>query len=80
MTDRELQLRAAPSKEAVVKYLLGQEGATQDLIKSFVERSFLIGLGMYVFGERENLMQNSIAGSFAIEVYLLIYYSNQLKK
>ena len=79
MTDAEVHLKAAPSKEAVVRYLMGQENAAQAVIKSFVERTVLVGVGIALFGNRDHLVRNSLAASFAIEVYLLWYYNKQIK-
>ena len=79
MTEQEIQLKAAPSKEAVVRYLMGDPNAKSALIKSFFERSILIGAGMLVLGKKGSLIQNSLAASFAIELYLLLYYRKQLR-
>lgn len=73
------KLTAAPSKEAVVKFLNEEEGATQDLIVSFFARVALIGGGIYILGKgREHILRNSIAASTAIELYLLWYYRRQM--
>ncbi len=79
MTDKDIQLKAAPSKEAVVRYLRGEEGATEYLVKTFVERTVLIGVGIALLGDRENLVRNSLSASLAIELYLLWHYHRQLK-
>jgi len=80
MTDQQIHLRAAPSKEAVVRYLVGEPNATEDLITSFLERSVLIAMGIVVFGEKDNLIRNSIGASLAIELYLLWFYGKQIKR
>ena len=80
MTDQEIQLRAAPSKEAVVRYLLNEPNSTQAVIKSLLERTVLIGAGMMLFGKKGSLLRNSFGASLAIELYLLVYYQAQLKK
>ena len=75
----EVSLIAAPSKEAVVKYLLGKEGATFDVIRSFLERTILISAGISIFGNKDdNLLRNSLAASLSIEIYLLWYYRRQI--
>ena len=79
MTDQEVQLKAAPSKEAIVRYLLGEEGATEYLVKTFVERTALIGIGIALLGDRKNLVRNSLSATLAIELYLLWHYHRQLK-
>ena len=80
MNKPDKKLKAAPSKEAVVKWLNKEPNANQALIKSFIERCFLIGGGIFLLGNRKNIIRNSIAGSTAIELYLLWYYNKQLKK
>ena len=80
MNNPDKKLRAAPSKEAVVKWLNKEPNANQALIKSFIERCFLIGGGIFLLGNRKNIIRNSIAGSTAIELYLLWYYNKQLKE
>lgn len=75
------QLKAAPSKEAIVKFLNREEGATEDLIISFFNRVLLIGGGIYVLGKgRKHLWRDSIAASAAIELYLFVYYKQQLNE
>jgi len=75
-----MTLKAAPSKEAVVRYLNGEEGAGFELVKTFVERTGLIAVGIYLLGDRNNFMRNSLSASLAIELYLLWYYSQQMKE
>ena len=74
------QLKAAPSKEAIVKFLTKQPNATEDLIRSFLERTALVAAGIIVLGKPRNVLQNSLAASIAIELYLLWFYNKQLKK
>lgn len=40
---------------------------------SVVGRAGIIGAGLYVFGEREHLVRNSLAGSLAVETFVLAY-------
>jgi hypothetical protein len=77
MTDQEVQLRAAPSKEAIVRYLMGEPKASQAVLKSFLERSLLIGAGILVLGKSDHVIRNSLAASLAIELYLLRFYGRQ---
>ena len=80
MNNLDKKLRAAPSKEAVVMWLNKEPNANQALIRSFVERCFLIGGGIFLLGNRKHIVRNSIAASTAIELYLMWYYNEQLKK
>lgn len=80
MNHLDKKLQSAPSKEAVVMWLNKEPNANQALIRSFVERCFLIGGGIFLLGNRKNIVRNSIAASTAIELYLLWYYNKQLKE
>ena len=79
MNPLDNQLKAAPSKEAAVKFLTKQPNATQELVESFLKRTALIGAGILVLGNSKGIVKNSVAASIAIEAYLLWYYNNQLK-
>ena len=80
VNELDKKLKAAPSKEAVVRWLNKEPDAGQAIVKSFIERCFLIGGGIFLLGNRKNIVRNAIAGSTAIELYLLWYYNEQLKK
>jgi len=80
MNDLDKKLKAAPSKEAIVRWLNKEPDANQALVRSFIERCFLIGGGIFLLGNRKHIIRNSIAASTAIELYLMWYYNEQLKK
>ena len=71
-------IKAAPSKEAIVRYLNREPGALKDVLGTFAGRAVLIGLGIGILGNRNHIVKNSISASLAIELYLLWYYSKQL--
>ena len=73
-------LKAAPSKEAIVKFLNKEENAIKDVLVTMGTRSLLIAAGIALLGNRDHIIRNSIAGSVAIEGYLFWYYSAQMKK
>ena len=75
-----MELKAAPSKEAVVRFLRKEPDSFQALLRTFVERTVLIGSGIALLGNKEDLVKNSLAASLSIEIYLLWYYSQQLEK
>ena len=79
MTDQEVQLRAAPSKEAIVRYLMGEPKASQAVVQTFLARSLLIGMGILVLGNGDHVIRNSLAASLAIELYLIRFYGKQLR-
>ena len=80
MNDLNTKLRAAPSKEAIVMWLNKEPNAKQALIKSFAERSLLIAGGIFLLGNRKNIIRNSLAASTAVELYLLWFYNKQLQE
>lgn len=73
-------LKVASSKEAAIRLLNKEPGSLKDVLVSMGERTLLIGAGIAILGNRDNILRNSIAGSIAIEAYLLWYYSQQMKK
>jgi hypothetical protein len=80
MNNTDPMIKVASSKEAAIRFLRGEPGALPKVLWSLVERTALIGAGIYVLGSRENLLKNSIAGSVAIEAYLLWYYGKQMRE
>ena len=74
-----MQLTPAPSKEAAVQFLYKTPGSTQTMVRSLLKRSVLIGLGIYAFGNTQDIVRNSVGGSIVIELYLLWYYGKQIK-
>ena len=73
------RLKAAPSKEAVVKFLNKEPNGGKEMISSFLLRSVLIVMGILAVGDSKNIVRNSLASSLAIQVYLLWFYNQQLK-
>ena len=73
-------LKVASSKEAAIRLLNKEPGSLKDVLVSMGERTLLIGAGIAILGNRDKILRNSIAGSIAIEAYLLWYYSQQMKK
>jgi len=73
-------LKAAPSKEAIVKFLNKEKNAIQDVVVTMGARSLLIAAGIALLGSRDHVIRNSIAGSVAIEAYLFWHYSQQMKE
>lgn len=71
-------IKAAPSKEAIVRYLNKEPDAWKEVLKTFANRSILIALGIGILGNPKHIIKNSISASLAIELYLLWYYSKQL--
>ena len=76
----EIKLRAAPSKEAIVKLLRNEPNGFRDVLLTLVGRSVLIAAGIRLFGEKDKLWKNSFAAALTIELYLLWHYSRQLEK
>lgn len=60
-----------PSYEAACDLYRGDEGAIWAVGLGLLSRAIIIGLGLYVAGERENLVRNALAGSIAVELFVL---------
>jgi hypothetical protein len=60
-----------PSERAAVAFW--EQGDVLGVAKTLVQRSALLAGGMYLAGEREHLLRNALAGSLAIEAFVLLY-------
>ena len=63
-----------PSQQAVASWFAGEKGALLKIGKTFALRSVLIGSAIYVFGDRKNLVKNSLVASGSIEAFLIYWY------
>lgn len=68
-----------PSAVAAESFLQGKPGGLLAVLESVVWRSAIIGAGMYVAGGRERLLRNAVAGSLAVEVFVLWRVRSRLK-
>ncbi len=62
-----------PSSDSAYQLLQGDPNAIWLMLRDFVGRSALVGSGMYLAGEREHLVRNSLAGGAAIEFFVVLY-------
>lgn len=63
-----------PSGESASDFLEGKSGSTARLALHYVGRAALIGVGLAVVGARgKELVKLSLAGSAAIEAFVLAY-------
>ncbi len=60
-----------PSSETAYQVVRGEGMGFVKLVRDLTVRAGLIGVGMFVAGEREHLIRNSLAGSAGIEVFVL---------
>ena len=62
-----------PSSDAAGDLVLGKPGALATVAATTAARAVLIGLGLYLVGEREphRLIRNALGGSLAIEAFVL---------
>ena len=61
-----------PSASAARAFVRG-EASFMPVIGTTVLRAMLIGVGMYVVGERRNIVRNAMAGATAIEVFVMLW-------
>lgn len=65
---------ALPSGESASDFIEDKPGSTLRLTMHFLGRAALLGTGLYVAGARnKDLVKYSLAGSAAIEVFVLMY-------
>lgn len=74
-----------PSAESAYSFLKGEEGASVRLIKDLLGRSAIIYLGMQagrIAGVKipDNAFALSLLGASAIELFVLVHISNEIKK
>jgi len=74
-----------PSAESAYSFLKGEEGASARLIKDLLGRSAIIYIGMQagrIVGMKvpDNALTLSLLGASAIELFVLIHISNEIKK
>lgn len=62
-----------PSAGSAAALVRGEAEALPLVLLHALVRAALIGVGLAVVGEREHLVRNAIAGSAAIEVFVLGY-------
>ena len=70
-----------PSQQAIVEFY--QNGETENLVKTFLGRSLVIGSALFLFGKNENnksLVRNSLVASASIEAFLFYWYEMKHKK
>lgn len=60
-----------PSSECAFELVQGNWGALPQCVLTTLGRAVLIGAGMAVLGERQNLVRNSLGGALGIECFVL---------
>jgi hypothetical protein len=74
MSMADVTHRPMPTYSAACRaFVEGEPGALWEVGLGVLSRAAFIGLGMYAFGERENLVRNAIAGSIGVEVFVIGY-------
>lgn len=68
-----------PSADSAASLVRGERNALPRVIVHTLGRSAVIGIGLAIAGQRENLIRNAQAGGIAIEVFVLAYqYSKRI--
>lgn len=60
-----------PSSEAAMRLVQGDPSASIAVVTTSLLRAGLIGVGLFLAGEREHLLRNSLAAAGAIETFVL---------
>jgi hypothetical protein len=68
-----------PSVRAAEAYWLDEPGATANVITSTLLRAGLIGVGLFLVGQRKGLVRGGLGGALAIEAFVLWSVHRQLK-
>lgn len=64
-----------PSARSANRLVNGDPWAIFAVVRDVLFRAVLIGAGMWLVGARDNLTMNAIAGSVAIETFVIGYLS-----
>lgn len=62
-----------PSSDSAYLFCIGDPRAPWLMLRDWIGRSALVGVGMFLAGEREHLIRNSLAGGAAIEVFVVAW-------
>jgi hypothetical protein len=62
-----------PSEIAARALIRGEAGGLGSVVYWTLLRAGLIGAGLYVAGERQNLTRNALAGALAVEIGVLFF-------
>ena len=62
-----------PSSDSAFQLLQGDPNAIWLIARDWIGRSALVGTGMWLAGERDHLIRNSLAGGASIEVFVMLY-------
>lgn len=68
-----------PSVVAAENFLRGKPGGFLAILSSALGRAGIIFAGLYLAGERKRLVRYALAGSFAIETFVLLRVRAQLR-
>lgn len=65
--------KSLPSEIAARDLISGRPGAAPRVATWTLVRAGLIGTGLYLAGERKNLMKYALAGALSVEVFVLLH-------
>ena len=71
---------ALPSGNAALAFVQGQQGALPAVVGYTLLRAGLIGVGLYVAGQRRYIVRHALVSSLAIEAFVLgwaVYSQNR---
>jgi hypothetical protein len=69
-----------PSSQAALDLVEGKPAAIVPVLGSMLGRAALIGAGLFVVGERRNLVKYSAAAAVAIELFVIGYVAANRRK
>jgi hypothetical protein len=75
-----MEKASLPSSDSAARFLRGEPGSLPGVVLSTLGRAALIGGGLFLAGERKNLIKYSLAGALMIEVFVLWYVQKEQKE
>lgn len=71
---------ALPSASSALAFVQGQPGAWLPVAMHTAGRAGLIGIGLVLAGQKQNIVRSAIMGSLAIETFVLLWANVQVNR
>jgi len=65
-----------PSQKAIIQYLNGHPQGLEKILFTYAGRALMIGMGLYLFSDKDKAVKNALIASGVIELYLLVHYAS----
>ena len=70
-------MKYPPSIQAIIEYRTNENRGFDKILKTYVLRSAMLGLGFYFLSDKKTALKNGLIGSAIIESYLLYFFTKE---